>query len=39
LKNWDEVLLKFVKVMPIEYRAVLEKMKREAASSNQKTAA
>jgi glutamate synthase domain-containing protein 3 len=39
LKNWDEVLLKFVKVMPIEYRAVLEKMKKEAASSNQKTAA
>ena len=28
LKNWDEVLAKFVKVMPIEYKAVLEKLQK-----------
>ncbi len=39
LKNWDNVLVKFVKVMPIEYRAVLEKMEKESASCNEKTAA
>jgi glutamate synthase domain-containing protein 3 len=39
LKKWDEVLVKFVKVMPIEYRAVLEKMEKESASCNEKTAA
>ena len=31
LENWDQVLAQFVKVMPVEYRAVLEKMKKEAA--------
>ncbi|MEC9011648.1 MAG: glutamate synthase-related protein, partial [SAR324 cluster bacterium] len=39
LKKWDEVLVKFVKVMPIEYRAVLEKMEKESASCNERTAA
>jgi glutamate synthase domain-containing protein 3 len=39
LKNWDDVLVKFVKVMPIEYRAVLEKMEKESGSCNEKTAA
>ena len=34
LKNWEDVLAKFVKVMPLEYRAVLEKMKIESGSSN-----
>jgi glutamate synthase domain-containing protein 3 len=34
LKNWDAVLTKFVKIMPLEYKAVLEKMKKESASSN-----
>jgi len=34
LKNWEDVLANFVKVMPLEYRAVLEKMKKESASSN-----
>ena len=28
LKNWDEVLAKFIKVMPIEYKAVLEKLQK-----------
>ena len=31
LGKWDEVLLQFVKVMPIEYRAVLESLKNKAA--------
>jgi glutamate synthase domain-containing protein 3 len=31
--------VKFVKVMPIEYRAVLEKMEKESASCNENTAA
>ncbi len=31
LENWDQVLAQFVKVMPVEYRAVLAKMKKEAA--------
>jgi glutamate synthase domain-containing protein 3 len=34
LKKWEDVLAKFVKVMPLEYRAVLEKMKIESGSSN-----
>jgi glutamate synthase domain-containing protein 3 len=34
LNNWDQVMAKFVKVMPIEYRAVLEKMKKESVSCN-----
>ena len=27
LKNWEESVKKFVKVMPVEYKAVLEKRK------------
>ena len=34
LKNWDEVLAKFVKVMPIEYKAVLEKLQKIAVDYN-----
>ena len=34
LKNWEEVLAKFVKVMPIEYRAVLEKLKKVSVACN-----
>ncbi len=34
LKNWDEVLAKFVKVMPIEYRAVLEKLQKISVDYN-----
>ena len=31
LENWDTLLPKFVKVMPIDYRRVLEQMEREQA--------
>jgi glutamate synthase (NADPH/NADH) large chain/glutamate synthase (ferredoxin) len=31
LKNWEKTLSQFVKVMPIEYRAVLEKMKNKSS--------
>ena len=34
LKNWDEVLAKFVKVMPIEYKAVLEKLQKISVDYN-----
>ena len=34
LKNWDEVLAKFVKVMPIEYKAVLEKLQKISLDYN-----
>jgi glutamate synthase (NADPH/NADH) large chain len=36
LDNWDEMLPKFVKVMPVEYRRALQEMqqKKEAAGSN-----
>jgi len=34
LKNWDEVLAKFVKVMPIEYKAVLEKLQNISVNYN-----
>jgi len=34
LKNWDEVLAKFVKVMPIEYKAVLEKLQKISVNYN-----
>jgi len=34
LKNWEEVLAKFVKVMPIEYRAVLEKLQKISLDYN-----
>ena len=34
LKNWDEVLAKFVKVMPIEYKAVLEKLQKISLDDN-----
>ena len=30
LENWEKSLSQFVKVMPIEYRAVLEKMKNKS---------
>ena len=30
LKNWEESVTKFVKVMPVEYKAVLEKRKAAA---------
>ena len=30
LENWEKTLSQFVKVMPIEYRAVLEKMKNKS---------
>jgi glutamate synthase domain-containing protein 3 len=35
LENWDEILPKFVKVMPIDYRRVLEQMEREQALADQ----
>ncbi|HIN00883.1 MAG TPA: glutamate synthase subunit alpha, partial [Deltaproteobacteria bacterium] len=31
LENWEKTLSQFVKVMPIEYRAVLEKMKNKSS--------
>ena len=31
LENWDLVFKQFVKVMPVEYRAVLESIKNKAA--------
>ncbi|MEC9361319.1 MAG: glutamate synthase large subunit [SAR324 cluster bacterium] len=34
LKNWEEVLAKFVKVMPIEYKAVLEKLQKISLDYN-----
>ncbi|MEE2599475.1 MAG: glutamate synthase large subunit [SAR324 cluster bacterium] len=34
LKNWEEVLAKFVKVMPIEYKAVLEKLQKISIDYN-----
>ena len=34
LKNWEEVLAKFVKVMPIEYKAVLEKLQKISVDYN-----
>ncbi len=34
LKNWEEVLAKFVKVMPIEYKAVLEKLQKISVNYN-----
>jgi glutamate synthase (NADPH/NADH) large chain len=33
LKDWDESLKKFVKVMPVEYKAVLEKKKLKVAEA------
>ena len=30
LKNWEKVLTKFIKVMPIEYRAVLAQRQKES---------
>jgi glutamate synthase (NADPH) large chain len=42
LENWDTLLPKFVKVMPIDYRRVLEEMEREqalAAQASQEMAA
>ena len=35
LENWDTLLPKFVKVMPIDYRRVLEEMEREQALAAQ----
>jgi len=35
LENWDALLPKFVKVMPIDYRRVLEQMEREQALADQ----
>jgi glutamate synthase (ferredoxin) len=35
LENWDTLLPKFVKVMPIDYRRVLEQMEREQAHAAQ----
>jgi glutamate synthase domain-containing protein 2/glutamate synthase domain-containing protein 3 len=35
LENWDTLLPKFVKVMPIDYRRVLEQMEREQALAAQ----
>ena len=35
LENWDSLLPKFVKVMPIDYRRVLEQMEREQALAAQ----
>ncbi|MCI0623405.1 MAG: glutamate synthase large subunit [Acidobacteria bacterium] len=35
LENWDDLLPKFVKVMPIDYRRVLEQMEREQAQAAQ----
>src|SRR5262245_52393379 len=35
LENWDTLLPKFVKVMPIDYRRVLEQMEREQAQAAQ----
>jgi glutamate synthase (NADPH/NADH) large chain len=32
LKNWEESVTKFVKVMPVEYKAVLEKRKAKAVA-------
>jgi len=31
LANWDQIIKRFVKVMPLEYRAVLESIKNKAA--------
>jgi glutamate synthase domain-containing protein 3 len=33
LENWETMLPKFVKVMPIDYRRVLEQMEREKAET------
>ncbi len=35
LENWDTLLPKFVKVMPVDYRRVLEQMEREQALAAQ----
>jgi glutamate synthase domain-containing protein 3 len=35
LENWDTLLPRFVKVMPIDYRRVLEQMEREQAQAAQ----
>ncbi|NHZ69907.1 MAG: hypothetical protein GWP20_01595, partial [Thermotogales bacterium] len=32
LDNWNDVLPKFVKVMPVDYRRALKEMKRAQAS-------
>jgi glutamate synthase (NADPH/NADH) len=36
LKNFNQALPKFVKVMPVDYRAILEKQKREAEEAQNK---
>ena len=35
LKSWDEMLPRFVKVMPMDYKKALEKLKERATKSSE----